>query len=353
MDWVLIAIVAVIFALSLVTFYFIEEDWQIVYRQIYFIIFGFCIMGLLAFFDYRILKNYSSPSIILYVVAIILLALALMSHEIRGASSWLVFGGFRFESSEFAKLALLVLLAKYFSQKHVGIYRLRNIVVSGIYVAIPATLTLFQPDLGSMLVYGALWIGMLLYAGIKRTHLFAILMIGVIAASIGWFAVLKPYQRTRIVSFVNPYLDARGTGYNTIQSRVTLGSGQVFGTLLTGQNKTMPVLVPEPYTDFIFAAFGQKFGLVGIAVLLALFLLLFWRIGNIGMRTDNNFAKLFALGFMTIIFFHVIINGGMNLGIMPITGIPFPFLSHGGSHLVILMAGLGILQSIRAHSTHV
>jgi rod shape determining protein RodA len=171
-------------------------------------------------------------------------------------------------------------------------------------------------------------------------------MAGIIVATIGWFAVLKPYQKTRINTFVNPYLDPRGTGYNTLQSKITFGSGQWLG-IAFDKKAPQRALVPEPYNDFALANFARKFGFVGVLVLLTLFLLLMIRIGSIAVKTDNNFAKLFSLGLLTIIFTHVIINAGVNLGILPITGIPFSFLSYGGSHLITVMIGLGIIQNIR------
>ncbi len=349
-DWILVALIAAILSLGLLTFYAMgPEAHGVLVRHAIFIGVGIIVMFAVAAIDYRIFKNYPAPSVILYAVAVILLGLALASREIRGSSAWLQFLGFQFEPSEFAKLALLMLLAKYFSQKHVEIYRTYHIIASGIYVVIPLVLTLLQPDLGSVIVYLALWIAMLLFAGIKRRQLLALGMLGVVAASLGWFLVLKPYQKARIVSFINPYLDARGTGYNTIQSRVTFGSGQWLGTFLTKRQAT-PVLVPEPYTDFTFATFAQKFGFIGVVVLACLFAILVARAGSIGLRANNNFAKLFSLGFLTIILTHVAVNGGMNIGILPITGIPFPLVSHGGSHLITLMAGFGIMQSIRARS---
>lgn len=219
-------------------------------------------------------------------------------------------------------------------------------LASAIYALIPASLTLLQPDLGSVIVFFCIWLGMLLFAGIKRRHLLIIFMTSLIIAAIGWFAILKPYQKTRITTFVNPYLDPRGTGYNTLQSKITLGSGQWFG-IAFNKKVSQRALVPEPYNDFALANFARKFGFIGITVLLALFLFLMFRVGSIAIRTDNNFAKLFSLGLLTIIFAHVIINAGVNLGILPITGIPFSFLSYGGSHLITLMIGLGIIQNIR------
>ncbi len=350
-DWVLTALVLAVLTLGLLTFYAMgPQAHTIMVRHAAFIALGMIAMIGVSLIDYRVFKNYSLPSIVLYILAVALLAVALASKEIRGSSAWLQLAGFQFEPSEFAKLALLLILAKYFSQKHIEIYRLHHIVVSGIYVGIPTALTFLQPDLGSVIVYIALWIGMLLFAGIKRRHLLAILMIGAVVSSLGWFLVLKPYQRDRIVSFVNPYLDAHGSGYNTIQSQITFGSGQWLGTVFTKRQNTTPVLVPEPFTDFTFATFAQKFGFVGVLVMMALLIAIMLRVNTIAVRTNNNFAKLFSLGFLSMLFMHILVNGGMNLGILPITGIPFPLVSHGGSHLVTIMAGFGIIQSIRMRS---
>ncbi len=349
-DWVLLGITAAIVVFGMVTFWGIgAKSSDFVQRQIIFLIIGIAIMIAVSFFDYRILKNFTSASIAIYLVTIVLLSLALASKEIRGVSSWIIFKNFTLEPSELAKLAALILLAKYFSQKHVEIYRAPHILASGFYVLLPAALTLLQPDLGSTIVFAILWVSMLLLAGIKRKHLLIILMAGVALSSLAWFFALKPYQKDRIVSFINPYLDPRGSGYNILQSRITFGSGQLTGTVFDKQRASSPVLVPEPYNDFAFSAFARKFGFAGVMVLFSLLLALMLRIGSIAARTDNNFAKLFSLGFLVIIFTHIFINAGMNLGLLPITGIPFSFLSYGWSHLTMLMLGLGIVQSIKLH----
>lgn len=347
LDWWLVAIVVVIVGMGITSFYDIgPRSPDFIKRQLIFLGIGIATMLAVSFFDYRILKNLSLASIILYLLALVLLFFALASREIRGVSSWIIFGNFTFEPAEFTKLAILILLAKYFSQKHVEIYRAHHILASAFYVFLPAIITLLQPDLGSVIVFFCLWLGMLLFAGIKRKHLLIIFMAVVVIATIGWFTVLKPYQKTRITAFINPYLDPRGTGYNTLQSKITFGSGRWFGNAFD-KKTSQRTLVPEPYNDFALANFARKFGFVGVLVLLILFLLLMLRIGSIAVRTDNNFAKLFSLGLLTIIFAHVIINAGFNLGILPITGIPFSFLSYGGSHLITLMIGLGIIQNIR------
>jgi rod shape determining protein RodA len=350
-DWALLGIVTAIVVLSIITFWGIGARSSLfIQRQTIFLILGITIMIAVSFFDYRILKNFSSASITIYLTAIILLLFALASREIRGVSSWIIFKNLTFEPSEFAKLAVLILLAKYFSQKHVEIYRAHHILASGFYVLIPAVLTLIQPDLGSTLVFVALWLAILLIAGIKRRHLLIILMVGAVICFISWFFALKPYQKDRIISFINPYLDPRGSGYNVLQARTAIGSGQLWGTVLGKTKGPSTAFVPEPYSDFAFSTFARKFGFLGVVVLFSLLAVLMFRIGSIAAKTDNNFAKLFSLGFLVIVFIHVFINAGMNLGIAPITGIPFPFLSYGGSHLVTLMIGLGIIQSIRINN---
>ena len=347
MDWWLMAIVVVIVVLSIASFHNIgTRSSDLMQRQGVFLIIGLIVMIAVSFFDYRIFKNFASASIIPYLVVIVLLFFALASKEIRGVSSWIIFKNFTLEPVEFAKLSVLILLAKYFSQKHVEIYQARHILVSAAYALTPAVLTFIQPDLGSVIVLVLIWLGMLLFAGIKRNHLLVILMVGAMISAIGWISILKPYQKGRLSSFINPYLDPRGSGYNLIRSRETFGSGQWLGVAFD-KKTSQRAIVPEPYNDFALANFGRKFGFVGILALFYLFFVLILRIGSIARRTDNNFGKLFSLGFLTIIFTHIFVNAGVNLGLLPITGIPFSFLSYGGSHLITLMIGLGIIQNIR------
>lgn len=347
LDWVLIISVVLVVLFGVATFYNLgPRSSEFISRQLLFLALGIGVMTGVSFFDYRILKSFSYASLAIYIFAVGLLFLALASREIRGVSSWIVFKNITFEPAEFAKLALLILLAKYFSQKHVEIYRTHHIFASGFYVIVPAALTLIQPDLGSTIVLICLWIGILLFAGIKRKHLLVILMAGVVISSLGWFLILKPYQKGRIISFINPYLDPKGSGYNILRSKISFGSGQLTG-IAFNKNVSQRALVPEPYNDFAFATFARKFGFTGIVALFSLLLIIMFRIGSVAIHADNNFAKLFCLGLLTIIFIHVFINGGMNMGILPITGIPFSFLSYGGSHLISIMLGLGIVQSIK------
>ncbi|MEK7507262.1 MAG: FtsW/RodA/SpoVE family cell cycle protein [Patescibacteria group bacterium] len=349
-DWVLLALALAIVVLGALTFYQSgAREEEIFRKQLLFSLAGAVLMISVSFADYRIFKNYSAASVILYAISIIFLLAALGFSPVRGARSWIILGGYGFQPSEFTKLTLLVLLAKYFSQKHAEIYRWHHILASGVYAAAPAWLTLLQPDFGSTMVFVALWLAMLFFSGIKRRHLLTILMVGLMIFSFAWFLAFKPYQKDRIFSFLNPYLDPRGIGYNVIQSQTTFGSGRIWGTFFDN-SKNLTVLVPERYTDFAFAAYGQKFGFAGVVLLLGLLAGLSWRLGAVAARVSNNFARLYILGLMTVIIIHSFSNAGMNLGVLPITGIPFSFLSYGGSHLLTLMVGLGVVESIKIRS---
>jgi rod shape determining protein RodA len=198
-------------------------------KQLLFFVFGTLLMLVVPSIDYRIFKNYSAPAVVLYAVSIFLLIFSLASNAVRGINAWISVGHFRIEPSEFAKLALIILLAKYFSQKHVEIYRIHHIIVSGFYAGIPAMLVLIQPDLGSAFIFFVIWLAMLLASGVKRRHLLIILTVAVLVALVAWSVFLQPYQKNRLLSFLDPYLDPRGEGYSIIQSQIAIGSGGLWG----------------------------------------------------------------------------------------------------------------------------
>lgn len=319
-------------------------------KQIWFSLAGLVLILVVPLMDYRIFKNYSAPAVIFYLVSLGLLFLSLASSAVRGINAWITIGPFRLEPSEFAKFTLVILLAKYFSQKHIEIYRVHHLIASGLYTAFPAFLTLLQPDLGSAFVFFVIWLAMLLTAGIKRNHLLVILILAVLASLVAWSFFLETYQKNRIASFVNPYLDPKGEGYSIIQSKIAIGSGQVWGAGFGQGTQSRFGFLPEAHTDFAFASFAEQFGLVGVIGIFSLLSFLFFRIGRIGFVVRNNFAKLFSIGFMTFIFAHIIINAGMNLGLLPITGISFPFLSYGGSFLMAITLGVAFMEAIKVRT---
>lgn len=352
MDWVLngalflICIIGLISLLSLSGF-----EGSFFERQLVWVAVGVAVFLFFALLDYRIFRASGAFLLLCYFVGIAALLLLLMfGPTTRGIRGWFAAGSVAIQPVEFMKIFLIALIAKYFSKRHSEIARMRHLVISGIYFAIPVVLVLLQPDLGSALILGAIWIAVALFSGIRYKHFVFLMLFLAVTAIIGWFFVLAPYQKARITAFLDPYQDPRGTGYNVIQSLIAVGSGQVLGKGFGFGSQTHLRFLPEPETDFIFAAFAEEWGFMGALALLLLYGVLLWRLLRIGFFSDNNFARLYILGFSTLIFTQIFIHIGMNLGIFPITGITLPFVSYGGSSFVSLLAGMGVAQSIRIHA---
>ena len=306
-------------------------------------------MILLSFVDWRILRKDSYLILILYFLCIFALAgLYFFAPEIRGVRSWYKLGPLSFDPIELTKIVLIILLAKYFSSRHIEMYRFYHIILSGIYVLLPALLFFFQPDLGSVIILIAIWIGVLLISGIKIRHFLILTGIGIIIFISAWIFILEDYQKQRIVSFINPQIDPQGISWSVNQSKIAIGSGGLFGLGFGKGLQTQYGFLPEPHTDFIFAAISEEFGLIGIGVVFALFGIMIFRIIKIALSSESNFPRFFATGFAILLIAHIFINIGMNLGILPIIGVPLPLVSYGGSSLLATFFALGILQSIKA-----
>lgn len=336
--------------ISIVNLYGIGgADHTLFQRQLVLVLVGMAVLTFCSLANYRYLKNYTTPVMVVYLVALGLLSATFLFESIRNIRAWIVIGGFTFEPSELAKLAFVIIMAKYFSQRHVHINQFRHIIVSGIYCAVPSFIILMQPDLGSAAIIMIIWAVMLLSVGINKRHLFLLVTVGLVGAVLAWIFALAPYQKERILAFVNPYQDPTGFGYHIIQSQVAIGSGGWFGHGLGNGSQATLGFLPEPYNDFAFAALAEQFGFVGVAVVIGLMLVIVWRILGIGERANNNFARLFCVGVATVVFAHTFISAAVNIGLLPITGIPFSLLSYGGSHLLSLMVALGFVQSIERY----
>jgi rod shape determining protein RodA len=229
----------------------------------------------------------------------------------------------------------------------------RHVLVSGLYAGIPILLILVQPDLGTAVILGMVWFGMILVSGISKKHLALILAAGVIAAGLLWTFALRDYQRERIVSFINPAADIQGSGYNAYQATVAVGSGELLGKGIGYGTQSKLRFLPEYETDFIFAAFAEEWGFVGVAIVLALYALLLLRLLAIAQRSATNFDAFFTLGITLVLFAHIFIHVGINLGVLPVTGTTIPFMSYGGSHLLMEYAGLGIVASLARYGRSV
>ena len=244
----------------------------------------------------------------------------------------------------------VLMLAKYFSKRHIEIANIRHIIVSGVYAFFPFVAIMLQPDFGSALIIFMIWLGMILVSGVSRKHL-AWLGLAAIIFSVGaWMFVLQDYQKARIMTFIHPLADVRGSGYNAFQSTIAVGSGQLTGKGVGYGTQSRLKFLPEYQTDFIFAAFAEEWGFFGVLIFFFLFGLIIWRILAKALKGAANFEILFGLGIEVLFMSHLIIHVGMNIGSLPVTGLPLPFLSYGGSHLLAEFMGLGILMGMRRYS---
>ena len=354
-DWVLFVSALLLTSMGLVSIYgysVTSNNFSNFQKQIFFLMIGVFLMFVVSLFDWSFLKESSYIILILYLLCcLLLLGLFIFAGEIRGVKSWYKVGLFSIDPIEFTKLVLIFLLAKYFSSRHVEMYNVIHIIISGIYVAIPSALIFFQPDLGSVLVLIFLWIGVLIVSGIKLRHFLILLLCGFLVFALAWSTILKDYQKERIVDFLMPqFSDPLDIGWNQNQSKIAIGSGGLLGQGIGKGSQTQYGFLPEPQTDFIFAAIAEETGLVGITVLFSIFLVLIWRVIKIAIKSRFNFYRFFAIGFAILLLSQTFIHIGMNVGLLPIIGISLPFVSYGGSNLITFFVGIGILQSIKRNS---
>ena len=349
LDWILVITVLLLVVVGLLSIYSItrEESLEIFKRQLIYVVLGLFLMFIFVLFDYRIFRDNNFFLLGLYFLSLFLLvSVLLIGKEVRGASSWIRIGELGFEPVELIKLVIILVLAKYFSLRHIEVYRLRHLIISGLYVLFPLILILIQPELGYILVISAVWLAVVIVAGIRIRHLLILFLIGAIVFSIGWFTLLKDYQKERIESFLNPYSDPLGQGYHIIQSIIAIGSGKFFGRGLGHGTQSQLNFLPEQHTDFIFATIAEEWGFLGSVFILVLFGILLYRLVKISLASFNNFARLFSIGLATMLLFQAVINIGMNMGLLPIIGIPLPFVSYGGSSIVMSFIAIGVIQSI-------
>jgi len=334
---------------GLVTMNSFTGDENFFTRQLLWIGISLVVFFFFSFVDIRFVKR-TNVIMTLYGIGVaLLLSLFVIGSTIKGATSWINLGAFSLQPSDPMKIILILLLAKYFSRRHMEIKNPKHIIVSGVYFLIPFALIFMQPDFGSAAILFMVWFGIVVVAGISKKHLALILGAITLTAAAMWMFVLQPYQQDRILSFLDPLADIQGTGYNAYQSTIAVGSGQLVGKGVGFGTQSRLKFLPEYQTDFIFAAFAEEWGFVGSILLLLLVSVVVWRILRIANLAATNFETLFAVGFAIMIMSHVLINVGMNIGLLPVTGITLPFLSYGGSHLLTLFAGLGMLMSMRSY----
>lgn len=348
-DWTVLFPAVTLSLLGILTMSTFGQGDSLALRQLLWLAIASATYFAFSTLDMRFIRN-TSIVVSLYVLAFILLAaLLLFAHPILGARAWFSFGPVSFQPADFAKLALIALLAKYVSRRHVEIGDYRHILVSGVYALTFVLLILVEPDMGNAIIFSALWLGIMLVSGISKKHLLVLGLLGLVVASALWFEGLKPYQRTRIISFVNPAGDIHGSGYNAYQAKIAVGSGELFGKGVGYGTQSKLRFLPEYQTDFIFAAFAEEWGFLGVLLLFAVYALLFARLAQIARAAATNFDAFFTLGALILLAAHVVIHVSISLGLLPVTGTTIPFMSSGGSHLVLEFALLGIVTSLARH----
>jgi rod shape determining protein RodA len=350
-DWVLFGVTVVLVAIGLLVIWSTSfkatklAGSSDVLHQAIFAVVGFGAFFFAARTDYR---TWIKLTPWLYGLMVTLLVVVLVfSRAVLGAQRWIDFGFFQFQPSEFAKLILIVALAKFFSEHYDQLHRPKYLALSLAYLAVPMVLVMKQPDLGTAMVLVAIWLGMALVSRVRKLHLLVLAGVGLALLPFG-LKLLKPFQRARLETFINPTADPLHTGYNAVQSTITVGSGQIFGRGLAAGSQSQLNFLPSlaQHTDFIFAVLNEKMGFVGGSLLLLLFGVLLYRGVRIAYAAQDRFGMFLATGVTTMLLFHVFINTGMNMGIAPVTGIPLPLVSYGGTSLIIALAALGLLESV-------
>jgi len=349
-DWILFFSVLPIIGGGLITMNSLGGESVLFSRQLLWASISLVVFFGLSFVDFRFLRR-TSVLVFLFLLSAGSLILLLVTGEvIRGTQSWFTFGGFSVEPVDLGKIILILILAKYFSRRHIEIANVRHILVSGFYAFTIFFLVFLQPDFGSAMILFATWLGMVMVSGISKKHLIAVALALTISFAGLWFYVFHDYQKQRITTFLNPLTDIHGAGYNAYQSTIAVGSGQFFGKGIGYGTQSRLNFLPEYETDFIFAAFAEEWGFLGVFALFVLYGVLLWRILANSIRGETNFEILFGIGLAVMFVGHLFIHVGMNVGLLPITGITLPLMSYGGSHLLAEFVGLGILMGMRRYS---
>ncbi len=348
-DWLLFFSAFFICLLGILTMASFVSDDVYLSRQLSWLAISVVFFFIFSNFDYRFLNKTKIVVIIFLLSLFLLLALLVFGHTAKGAQSWFSIGGISFQPSDPIKLGLIILLSKYFSKRHIEIANIRHILISGLYTFSIFGLILIQPAFGDASIIFFIWLGMTLVSGISKKHLIGVFLLGLIAFSGLWIYALKDYQKQRIVNFVHPLADIKGAGYNAYQALIAVGSGQIIGKGIGYGTQSKLKFLPEYKTDFIFAAYSEEWGLVGVGLLFLLFGILIWRVIANGYYGATNFEMLFCLGLAIMFISHFIVNVGMNLGLLPVTGINFPFMSYGGTNLLSSFVGLGIIMGMRKY----
>ncbi len=348
-EWILLLTVVALAGIGIINLYSATGSWQaaampLYLKQLLWLGGGLCLALLLCCFDYRHLEHFAIQG---YVISIgLLLLVLLMGKTSMGATRWIPLGFFNLQPSEVIKVAMILLLARFFGRTaHPLGFSFAELWQPALLLLVPVVLILKQPDLGTALMVVFISVSMLLFAGLQRSTLLGLGLLGVLGATLGWFG-LHDYQRQRINTFLDPEADPLGSGYHIIQSKIAVGSGGFFGKGFMQGTQSQLSFLPERHTDFAFSVFAEEWGFAGSLVLLLGYLfLIIWGI-YIARRAADRFGMFLAVGVTAMVFWHIVVNLGMVIGLLPVVGVPLPLFSYGGTSMVTTMIGVGLLMSV-------
>jgi len=337
--------------LGMITFYHSFGDNQhLFFKQTISLAIALFLYFIFSNIDIRFYKNQKFINFIYFATLFLLFSLYIFGSVLSGAKSWINLGFFAFQPTDFAKLVLVLVLAKYFAKKHLEINKLRHLFFSGFYAFWIFLLILIQPDLGSALTILGIWFFMILIFGVSKKYVISFLLLGSVLAVLMYSFGLKPYQQERVKVFLGIKNDPLGSGYNINQANIALGSGQIFGKGIGEGTQNHLGYLPESETDFIISSFGEEWGFLGIILYLIIYLIFSLRILWIAYTARSNFESMLVIGILVYYTIHFIFHIGINLDIFPVTGVTLAFMSYGGSHLLVEFIGLGIINRVRNNS---
>jgi len=349
-DWLIFLPVFFLSVFGLVEIYSVALGQEMVdllnfRKQVLFILIG--LLGVL-FFSISSFHSLKSVSRYLYILAVlVLLAVLIFGETIRGTKGWFSIGGFNLQPVEFVKIVLIIFLSDYFARLSTRVKTIKHLVVSAGYTLLLGGLILLQPDFGSTLMLFSIWFIMILLSGFKRKYFAVIFAIFAIVFTVAWFLFFKTYQKERILTFFNPGENSLEQGYNVSQAMIAVGSGGIMGTGVGFGSQSQLKFLPEAHTDFIFAVISEELGFFGVSLIILFFAVFLFRSLAILKKVRNDFEAYIIIGISGLIFVQMFINIGMNLGIMPVVGIALPFVSYGGSSILLVLFWRGLLRILQ------
>jgi rod shape determining protein RodA len=349
-DWVLAGLVMTVCLLGILNIYSATTPYKIVgtpyyMKQFYWMLVGTTISLIICSLDYHILEDLSYWFYGLLIL--LLITVLVVGRRSMGATRWLSLGFMNIQPSELMKLAIIMTFARFFNNfQTIGNLTVRDSLLPLSLLALPAALIMKQPDLGTTILVVLIALSMIMYVGLRWSTVVTFICVTIPMAWIGWAFLLRPYQKNRILDFLDPERSRLGSGYHIIQSKIAVGSGGIFGKGFVKGTQAQLRFLPEQHTDFAFSVFAEEWGFIGCLLMIVLYLsLVLWGL-NIARRCNDRFGGLLAVGVTAMLFWHIVINMGMVIGLFPVVGVPLPFFSYGGTSMITSMVGIGLLQNI-------